>query len=57
MVRRMRVTDTAGESTQPVQVGDEAPDFRLPAAQGGEVALSDYRGRRHVLLTFVTGMT
>jgi len=45
---------TAGQP-RPVQVGDRAPDFRLPAAQGGEVALSDYRGRRHVLLVFLNG--
>ncbi len=40
-----------------VQVGDEAPEFRLPAAQGGEVALSDYRGKRNVVLLFVHGAT
>ena len=28
----------------PVKVGATAPDFSLPAASGGEVSLSDYRG-------------
>ncbi len=45
------------QDTESIQVGDEAPDFRLPTAQGGEVALSDYRGQRHVLLMFLKGMT
>jgi peroxiredoxin len=32
-------------------VGTAAPDFRLPLLQGGELSLSDYRGRK-VLLVF-----
>ena len=43
-----------------LQVGDEAPELRLPstgdtAGKGGprkEVALSDYRGRKNVMLAF-----
>jgi peroxiredoxin len=31
------------------RIGSPAPDFRLMAAQGGEIALSGYRGRRLVL--------
>jgi len=27
-----------------INVGDAAPDFRLPALRGGEVALSDFLG-------------
>ena len=38
-------------------LGDLAPDFRLPAAQGDEVMLSGYRGNKHVLLVFLAGMT
>lgn len=45
------------ERTKPLQVGAEAPDFRLPAAQGGEVTLSQYREQRHVLLLLLIGMT
>jgi peroxiredoxin len=33
-------------------VGDQAPGFRLPSSQGGEVSLSDFRGRQHALLVF-----
>jgi len=40
---------------RPVQrltVGEPAPDFTLPATGGRRVTLSDYRGRKHVLLVF-----
>ena len=40
-----------GGSSGGLSVGDNAPDFRLPAANGGEVSLSDYRGQP-VLLYF-----
>jgi len=34
-----------------LKAGEAAPDFRLPRIDGGELSLSDYRGRR-VLLVF-----
>jgi hypothetical protein len=36
--------DPAGDGGGPIRVGATAPDFTLPAASGGEVSLSDYRG-------------
>jgi peroxiredoxin len=33
-------------------VGDLAPDFTLPSTAGGEVSLSSFRGRHHVLIAF-----
>jgi peroxiredoxin len=33
-----------------------APDFRLAAAGGGEIALSDYLGRKNLLLWFSKGL-
>jgi thioredoxin-dependent peroxiredoxin len=42
-------TDQSGE----LAVGDPAPDFRLPAGDGREIALSAYRGKAHVVLFFV----
>jgi peroxiredoxin len=39
-----------------VAVGQPAPSFRLPSAQGGEVSLEDYAGRRNVILFFAKGM-
>jgi peroxiredoxin Q/BCP len=35
-----------------LHVGDPAPDFRLPALRGGEVALSDFLGKKNVVLFF-----
>lgn len=36
-----------------VKTGDKAPDFSLPAIDGGMVALSDYRGDKNVMISFV----
>jgi len=38
-----------------LKVGDPAPDFELPAVEGEgrlKVKLSDFRGKKHVLVTF-----
>ena len=32
--------------------GDEAPDFELRTHKGGTVKLSDFRGRKHVVIAF-----
>lgn len=39
-----------------IEIGQKAPEFRLPAAQGGEVGVDDYRGRSNVILFFAKGM-
>ena len=36
-----------------VQVGDLAPDFSLPAVGGGNVSLSDYRGEKNIMISFI----
>ena len=41
------------DSVLKVQVGDLAPDFELPALEGGTVKLSDYRFKRNVVISFV----
>jgi thioredoxin-dependent peroxiredoxin len=38
-------------------VGDPAPDFTLPTADGGSVTLSDLRGGRVVIFFFPAAMT
>jgi peroxiredoxin len=38
------------------RLGEKARDFRLAAAGGGEIALSDYRGRKNLLLWFSKGL-
>src|SRR5215471_12360240 len=35
-----------------LKTGDSAPDFTLPATVGDKVTLSDYRGKKSVLLLF-----
>jgi peroxiredoxin len=35
-----------------VKVGDEAPDFTLPDTDNKPVKLSDYRGKKNVVLSF-----
>jgi len=46
----------AAETTT-LTAGDPAPDFRLRAHDGREVALSDHRGRRLVLAFFAFAFT
>ena len=39
----------------PLKVGDRAPEFELPAVEGArqvKVKLSDFRGKKHVVVTF-----
>ena len=43
--------------TRSVKTGEPAPDFRLPSTRGTNVALSEFRGRKHVVLAFLRGMT
>ena len=56
-VSRERVFDPgrlkATDSQTTLKVGDPAPDFELPAVAGGKVALSDFRGKNNVVLSFV----
>lgn len=41
-----------------VDVGQRAPDFTLPAHNGENVTLSQYKGKKNVLLSFhVTSFT
>jgi hypothetical protein len=35
-----------------VEVGEKAPDFTLPSTMGGQMSLSQFRGKQLVLLEF-----
>lgn len=41
------------DSVLKVAVGDRAPDFTLPSLSGEEVSLSDFEGKKNVMLSFV----
>ena len=36
----------------PAEVGDVAPEFTLPSPNDGDIALSQYRGQKTVVLSF-----
>jgi peroxiredoxin len=36
----------------PLQVGDKAPDFTLPDQNGNKVSLSQFLGKKNVVLAF-----
>lgn len=44
-----------GLAERAVGVGDRAPEFRLPSTEGGELSLSELRGRGPVILSFYRG--
>ena len=46
--------DTVSQGTP--RVGGEAPEFRLPAAQGGDLGPQDFRGKQRVVLWFSKGL-
>ena len=41
------------DSTLKVKIGARAPDFRLPSVSGEKISLSQYRDKKHVVLSFV----
>ncbi len=41
------------EDTIEAKIGSHAPDFRLSATNGSEISLSDFRGKKNVVLFFV----
>jgi peroxiredoxin len=41
------------DSTLKVKVGEPAPDFMLPAIIGNQITLSQFRGKKNVVLSFV----
>jgi len=48
-VGKLKPTD----SITALKVGDAAPDFTLTAVEGGTISLSQYRGKKNVVISFV----
>jgi peroxiredoxin Q/BCP len=49
---KMALFDWLGGGSPGVEVGQKAPDFELPDASGTRVRLSDFRGKKAVVLYF-----
>jgi peroxiredoxin len=45
-------TLTVGTVVQAVEVGDKAPDFTLPSSKGDPISLSQFLGKKNVVLEF-----
>jgi cytochrome oxidase Cu insertion factor (SCO1/SenC/PrrC family) len=43
---------SASRPATAVEVGQPAPGFTLPATTGGDISLSDFRGKKFVLVEF-----
>lgn len=48
-------TEGGSSDTPTLRVGDPAPNFTLPSAQGKDVSLAGFRGNKPVLLYFSMG--
>jgi len=35
-----------------MEVGDKAPDFKLPSTTGKDISLSQFQGKKHILIEF-----
>lgn len=42
----------ASAATAPIEIGQEAPDFILPSTAGTKISLTQFRGKKLVLLEF-----
>jgi hypothetical protein len=41
-----------GATATALEVGDKAPDFLLPSTLGEKISLSQFQGKKHVLMEF-----
>ena len=49
------LADEAATQTKRVEVGQQAPDFELPALDGSSRSLESLRGKRSLVLIFFRG--
>ena len=43
--------------SNPVKIDQPAPDFQLKTFNGDQISLSDYHGKKNVLMVFNRGFT
>jgi peroxiredoxin Q/BCP len=48
----LAAASTLAAQTGPLKVGDKAPDFTLPDQNGNKVSLSQFLGKKNVVLAF-----
>ena len=46
------VPSYAADAPAALQIGDKAPDFQIPAADGKPLKVSDFKGKKNVLVAF-----
>ena len=48
----LALASTLAAQTGPLKVGDKAPDFTLPDQNGNKISLTQYLGKKNVVLAF-----
>ena len=51
-VALLALASTLAAESAPLNVGDKAPDFTLPDQNGNKVSLSQFLGKKNVVLAF-----
>ena len=46
---------TGARAAVALEIGEKAPDFALPATTGEQISLSQFRGKKRVLIEFYVG--
>lgn len=48
----LAITLGLGKTASALEIGDKAPDFTLPSTTGEKIRLSQFRGKKPVLIEF-----
>ena len=48
----LTLAGTLAAQTGPLKVGDKAPEFTLPDQNGNKISLSQFQGKKNVVLAF-----